>query len=62
MVLSADGKRLFTSTVMGPVVCWDLAGGRGGLRAQEDHDWCKCLALSPDGKTLAAGSDGGRSR
>ncbi|HVS36318.1 MAG TPA: WD40 repeat domain-containing protein, partial [Gemmataceae bacterium] len=62
MVLSLDGKRLFTSTEVGPVVCWDLADGREVWRAKEDQDWCKCLALSPDGKTLAAGSDRGRVR
>lgn len=59
MVLSNDGKVLVTSTVMGPVVAWDFAAKRELWRTEEERDWCNCLALAPDGKTLATGSDRG---
>jgi WD40 repeat protein len=60
MVLSRDGKTLFTSTVLGPVVSWDLARGNEVWRAEDDKAWSKCLALSPDGKMLATGTSDGK--
>jgi WD40 repeat protein len=60
MVLGRDGKTLLTSTVHGPLASWDLSSGREIWHSEQSRDWCKCLALAPDGKTLATGSDRGK--
>jgi hypothetical protein len=60
LALSADGKVLFSGNPAEPIRAWDFATGRE-LRRYEGQEsrvmrgWYT-LALSPDGKTIAAGS------
>ncbi len=69
LVLSADEKTLFTTGQDGTVRAWDVAKGTE-LRqfkfkpnlGQQGDGMFYCLALSPNGKTLAAGLWGGRVR
>jgi len=61
MAFSPDGKNLasasvlFTETGIQPrgFDLWDLSSGERTRRAPDENVWC--LALSPDGKTLATG-------
>ncbi len=50
-----DRKRLVTASEDGLVIVWDAARGKevGRLQAPGPRAWC--LALTPDGKTLAVG-------
>ena len=58
LVLSRDGKTLF-ATAIGPIVALDVNTGRQVWGVDREAG-CKCLALAPDGKTVATGSDTGR--
>lgn len=57
LVLSADAKTLFTASSDGTVRAWDVAKGTElrKFEAGEGAGAVLSLALSPDGKTLAAG-------
>jgi WD40 repeat protein len=60
LVFSADGKVLFAGSPSEPLRAWDFATGRelrryGGQESRIIRGFY-CLALSPDGTTLAAGS------
>jgi RNA polymerase sigma factor (sigma-70 family) len=54
--LSADGKRVAGSLIEGGVVVWDRATGRE-IRKVKGQERSASAVLSPDGKTLAAGSE-----
>src|SRR5262249_2447932 len=53
---SADGKRLAAGDTDGHVVVWNVTTGKELPRPQKDERAVHCLALSPDGKTLAVGA------
>src|SRR5262245_5891015 len=53
MTFSADGKSIIASDFYSGVHVWDVAEGREVGRYFEDDRYCHCLALSPDGRTLA---------
>jgi RNA polymerase sigma factor (sigma-70 family) len=55
LVFSKDGKTLFSGDFAGTVRLWEVAGGTliDTLSTPPGH-WIHALALSPDGKTLAA--------
>jgi WD40 repeat protein/serine/threonine protein kinase len=58
MVLSGDGARLYTLSVAGTLVTWDVVSGQE-LRARKVPQRATALALSPDDKRLVtAGEDG----
>jgi WD40 repeat protein len=59
VILSADGKTLITSSSLRPTICWELSTGRELWRTQATGDWYTCLAVAPDSKLLAAGSEKG---
>jgi WD40 repeat protein len=58
LAYSADGKRLVTSSADNTFRVWDCAGGETLLVHRDIHAAIGfgCVALSPDGKTVAAGS------
>lgn len=54
-VFSGDGKTLIAGDRGGPLIFWDAATGKELRRIAVPFDSVCCLAISPDGKTLAAG-------
>jgi WD40 repeat protein len=59
LALSSDGKMLIASTGgLGPVTI-SLAGGKVYADAYGGNDYLKSAAMSPDGKWLAGGTNGG---
>jgi RNA polymerase sigma factor (sigma-70 family) len=52
-VFSSDGKSVLVSDFYSGVHVWDLAKGKEVRRFFQDDYYCHCLALSPDGRTLA---------
>jgi WD40 repeat protein len=63
MALSADGKRVFTAMGSPSVQVWELPApqsGRGLLFLRGVTAGITCLASSPDGRRLVAGSAGGK--
>lgn len=50
---SQDGTRLVSGDDQGVIIVWDLPAGKELLRWQCKH-WVRSLAISPDGKTVAA--------
>ena len=61
VLFTPDGKSLITASAHDkqPIKVWDVASGKE-LRTFTGVKGVVRLALSPDGKTLAAGSDGGK--
>jgi RNA polymerase sigma factor (sigma-70 family) len=57
-IFSADGKALIAGDINGLIVFWDAATGKELRRFQAHHGSIDALAVSPDGKILAAA--GGR--
>jgi RNA polymerase sigma factor (sigma-70 family) len=53
-----DGKTVLVSDMGGRVIYWDVATGKEIRRVQADRGNVTALALSPDGKRMAAGSWG----
>jgi RNA polymerase sigma factor (sigma-70 family) len=53
---SPDGQLLAVGTRYGLVRLWDLASGQPGRTLSGHVGYVMCLAFSPDGRTLAAGS------
>jgi RNA polymerase sigma factor (sigma-70 family) len=54
-VFSGDGRMLIAGEYSGLIVCWDAATGKELRRiGEEGKDLINSLAVSPDGKTLAA--------
>ena len=54
---SPDGKRIVTSANGKEVLVWDVLTGKRLLQLASPADWLQVMALSPDGKLLATGSD-----
>jgi WD40 repeat protein len=57
-VFTPDGKTVLVSDMGGHVVTWDVATGKEIRRFQADASNVSALALSPNGKMLAAGAWG----
>ncbi|HTU93447.1 MAG TPA: WD40 repeat domain-containing protein [Gemmataceae bacterium] len=55
LAFAADGKTIFSSAANDSVLVWDTATAE--LRSRLGKEWSRALALSPDGKLLATGSD-----
>jgi WD40 repeat protein len=55
VLFAADGKEFFTGSADGDVAVWDPATGKELRRFKDANRRVYDLALSPDGKTLAAG-------
>jgi WD40 repeat protein len=55
-VFTRDGTTALTSDALGTVVYWDVRTGRAVRRLQVSRGAVHVLAVSPDGKTLAAGA------
>ena len=54
MAFARDGKTLVTGSTDGTLIVWDLATGEEVRRYALGVSYPRALALSPDGKTLAA--------
>jgi WD40 repeat protein len=54
-VLTADGKQALTGAWDRSIRVWDVANGKQIRTFKGVRDHVRCLALSPDGKLLAAG-------
>lgn len=54
VVFTADGRGVITTSKNGPVRLWDLASGTEARRFGESITWPGPIALSADGKFLAA--------
>jgi WD40 repeat protein len=54
-LFAADGKTFFTASAAGDVAVWDPVTGKELRRFKDANRRVYDLALSPDGKTLAAG-------
>jgi hypothetical protein len=54
LLFCPGGKELLTGGYDRPVLRWNLAAGQEVGRVNSPNDWNRTLALSPDGKTLAA--------
>ena len=52
-VFSGDGKSIIASDFGSGVHVWDVAEGREVRRFFRNDQYCNCLAMSPDGRTLA---------
>src|SRR5207245_754917 len=57
--LAPDGKTIVSLSRDETIRVWDAQAGTELRRWKHQHEWPSSLALSPDGKTLATGSDGG---
>jgi WD40 repeat protein len=62
LVFSADNKKLLVAggdpnekSSSGFISCWDVKTGKRGWGVENSFGGVLCMALSPDGKTLAAG-------
>jgi WD40 repeat protein len=56
LVLSPDGKRLYSGSVDSTIKVWDLEAGKETLTLRGRAGGVTSLALSPDGKRLFSGS------
>src|SRR5437899_1269328 len=52
-VFSSDGKSIIAADYHSGVHVWDVAVGKEVRRLYQNEYYCNCLALSPDGRTLA---------
>jgi WD40 repeat protein len=63
LAISPDSRTLVSVAVTGTVKFWDLPTGQEILKRLADTDRLTCVAFSPDGRTLLAGTapecDGG---
>jgi RNA polymerase sigma factor (sigma-70 family) len=67
MALTADGKRVVAGGSawdrngkrVGVIYVWDLATGKelGRIEGRYPDEWIVCLAITPNGRTLATGSE-----
>jgi RNA polymerase sigma factor (sigma-70 family) len=57
-VFSRDGKSILASDFYSGVHVWDVADGKEVQRFFTNDHHCQCLALSPDGRTLAVALGG----
>ena len=57
IVLTQDGKRLFSGFVDGTVILWDILAKRKLQTIQASTKKIRSLAVSPDGKYFAVGSE-----
>ena len=57
LTVTADGKTLVSRGADGMVRCWDLAAGRA-LSAFREPAGTICVAIAPDGKTIAYAGNG----
>jgi WD40 repeat protein len=56
--LTPDGSRLVVGNLAGRLEVWDVATGRVVRKLAKEQDWSRalvCLAVSPDGRRVAAG-------
>ncbi|MBN2269054.1 MAG: protein kinase [Sedimentisphaerales bacterium] len=59
VLLSPDGKRLFSNSLHGDISVWDSATGGELMTLEVPIDGTYSSALSPDGRTIAVGGIGG---
>ena len=57
VAFSPDGTQLATGGLDGKLILWDPATGRQLRTINSGGGWVSSVAFSPDGKTVAAGSD-----
>jgi RNA polymerase sigma factor (sigma-70 family) len=57
LAFSKDGKALLTGSVDRTVSLWELPTGKELHRFSGPTDYVTCVALSPDGKVVAAGAE-----
>ena len=57
VAFSPDGMTL--ATTVGPIELWDVETGRNIATLEGHTDWVRFVTFSPDGTTLASGSDDG---
>lgn len=62
LVFSRDGRTIISSGGAGDITAWDVATGKELFAQHRSNDGVLCLALSPDGKSVAAGCGNGQIR
>src|SRR5262249_4412410 len=61
VAFSPDGRTVASAPMYaGPVTLWETATGKARLTLAEPGGWIASIALSPDGRLLAAGGKDGR--
>ncbi|CAD8076418.1 unnamed protein product [Paramecium sonneborni] len=53
LTMSLDGKRLYSGSIQGEIICWDYAQ-RKKQHIKQHNDQINCLIISPDGQLLAS--------
>ena len=58
VIVTPDGKTAISSGNDGRIICWDIATGRARRRIETARHATDVIAMSPDGRTLAALGNG----